>query len=210
MEHRYRDSRHRLAYRNLSRTNFSSFLTGPLAMSDLGRRPSFFYVKVANSAKLARQYSNVPWNVNGREETGGERGIRTPGPREGSAVFKTAPFGHSGISPPGYRILSTGFGAVKKWSERDLRAMVIRKSEKDGGTGRAPATEIRRQLPKYRHVGSSSSRCWVLGLTPRFVTAWSLFPITERAWRQTIPSAPKARWSSSATRSSPSRISRIW
>ncbi len=30
---------------------------------------------------------------------GGEVGIRTLGTREGSAVFKTAPFGHSGTSP---------------------------------------------------------------------------------------------------------------
>ena len=30
---------------------------------------------------------------------GGERGIRTPGPREQTAVFETAPFDHSGISP---------------------------------------------------------------------------------------------------------------
>ncbi len=30
---------------------------------------------------------------------GGEGGIRTPGAREGSAVFETAPFGRSGTSP---------------------------------------------------------------------------------------------------------------
>jgi hypothetical protein len=29
----------------------------------------------------------------------GERGIRTPGAREGTTVFETAPFDHSGISP---------------------------------------------------------------------------------------------------------------
>ncbi len=29
----------------------------------------------------------------------GERGIRTPGPRKGTAVFKTAAFDHSAISP---------------------------------------------------------------------------------------------------------------
>ncbi len=30
---------------------------------------------------------------------GGERGIRTPGARKGSTVFKTAAFDHSAISP---------------------------------------------------------------------------------------------------------------
>ena len=34
-----------------------------------------------------------------RTNYGGERGIRTPGPRKGSAVFETAPFNRSGISP---------------------------------------------------------------------------------------------------------------
>ena len=29
----------------------------------------------------------------------GEKGIRTPGAREGTTVFETAPFDHSGISP---------------------------------------------------------------------------------------------------------------
>jgi hypothetical protein len=29
----------------------------------------------------------------------GERGIRTPGPRERTTVFETAPIDHSGISP---------------------------------------------------------------------------------------------------------------
>ena len=32
-------------------------------------------------------------------ETGGEGGIRTHGPREGSTVFETVPIGHSGTSP---------------------------------------------------------------------------------------------------------------
>lgn len=32
---------------------------------------------------------------------GGETGIRTLGTREGSTVFETAPFDHSGISPRG-------------------------------------------------------------------------------------------------------------
>jgi hypothetical protein len=34
---------------------------------------------------------------------GGETGIRTLGTREGSTVFETAPFDHSGISPRGSR-----------------------------------------------------------------------------------------------------------
>ena len=33
------------------------------------------------------------------EKTGGETGIRTLGPREGTTVFETAPFDHSGTSP---------------------------------------------------------------------------------------------------------------
>ena len=33
--------------------------------------------------------------------SGGETGIRTLGPREGSTVFETAPFDHSGTSPRG-------------------------------------------------------------------------------------------------------------
>ncbi len=33
------------------------------------------------------------------EASGGETGIRTLGTREGSTVFETAPFDHSGISP---------------------------------------------------------------------------------------------------------------
>lgn len=31
--------------------------------------------------------------------SGGERGIRTPGPRKRTTVFKTAAFDHSAISP---------------------------------------------------------------------------------------------------------------
>ena len=31
--------------------------------------------------------------------SGGETGIRTLGPREGTTVFETAPFDHSGTSP---------------------------------------------------------------------------------------------------------------
>ena len=33
------------------------------------------------------------------EINGGETGIRTLGPREGTTVFETAPFDHSGTSP---------------------------------------------------------------------------------------------------------------
>lgn len=33
--------------------------------------------------------------------SGGETGIRTLGPREGTTVFETAPFDHSGTSPRG-------------------------------------------------------------------------------------------------------------
>jgi hypothetical protein len=33
------------------------------------------------------------------EKYGGETGIRTLGPREGTTVFETAPFDHSGTSP---------------------------------------------------------------------------------------------------------------
>ena len=33
--------------------------------------------------------------------SGGETGIRTLGTREGSTVFETAPFDHSGTSPRG-------------------------------------------------------------------------------------------------------------
>ena len=47
-------------------------------------------------------------NHNATKEYGGERGIRTPGTREGSVVFKTTPFGHSGISPP----FTFGFGVL--------------------------------------------------------------------------------------------------
>ena len=35
------------------------------------------------------------------EDSGGETGIRTLGTREGSTVFETAPFDHSGTSPRG-------------------------------------------------------------------------------------------------------------
>jgi hypothetical protein len=34
--------------------------------------------------------------------SGGETGIRTLGTREGSTVFETAPFDHSGTSPRGH------------------------------------------------------------------------------------------------------------
>ncbi len=33
---------------------------------------------------------------------GGEGGIRTHGPRKGTTVFETAPFGRSGTSPNSY------------------------------------------------------------------------------------------------------------
>ena len=36
-----------------------------------------------------------------RQTYGGETGIRTLGTREGSTVFETAPFDHSGTSPRG-------------------------------------------------------------------------------------------------------------
>ena len=36
-----------------------------------------------------------------QEYSGGETGIRTLGTREGSTVFETAPFDHSGTSPRG-------------------------------------------------------------------------------------------------------------
>ena len=36
-------------------------------------------------------------------KNGGETGIRTLGPREGTTVFETAPFDHSGTSPRGVR-----------------------------------------------------------------------------------------------------------
>ncbi len=34
-----------------------------------------------------------------QRDNGGETGIRTLGPREGTTVFETAPFDHSGTSP---------------------------------------------------------------------------------------------------------------
>ena len=43
-------------------------------------------------------------------ECGGETGIRTLGPREGTTVFETAPFDHSGTSPYRQGITDSGLG----------------------------------------------------------------------------------------------------
>ena len=47
-------------------------------------------------------------STNLQGDCGGETGIRTLGPREGTTVFETAPFDHSGTSPRG-----SGGGAFK-------------------------------------------------------------------------------------------------
>ena len=45
---------------------------------------------------------------------GGERGIRTLGAREGTTVFETAPFNHSGTSPsPFYYLVSRRYAIYK-------------------------------------------------------------------------------------------------
>ena len=54
---------------------------------------------------------------------GGGRGIRTPGAREGSTVFKTAAFNHSAIPPaPGMSNRGSGFASPH------LRMLTARKS----------------------------------------------------------------------------------
>lgn len=55
-------------------------------------------------------------------KSGGETGIRTLGTREGSTVFETAPFDHSGTSPRGVKgrlkwnsqARKGGFGALSR------------------------------------------------------------------------------------------------
>jgi hypothetical protein len=47
---------------------------------------------------------------------GGETGIRTLGPREGTTVFETAPFDHSGTSPSAVSIISCGWACKQKLS----------------------------------------------------------------------------------------------
>ena len=54
--------------------------------------------------------------------SGGETGIRTLGPREGTTVFETAPFDHSGTSPR--RVWEARLGDARKrrnlFSARDV------------------------------------------------------------------------------------------
>src|SRR5690554_3171209 len=52
---------------------------------------------------------------------GGETGIRTLGPREGSTVFETAPFNRSGTSPNGKR--HDGPCRHKTGGERGIRTL---------------------------------------------------------------------------------------
>ena len=52
-------------------------------------------------AKQARQPRKLRRPLLNSRSSGGETGIRTLGPREGSTVFETAPFDRSGTSPRG-------------------------------------------------------------------------------------------------------------
>ncbi len=60
------------------------------------------------------------------EKSGGETGIRTLGTREGTTVFETAPFDHSGTSPRGrFNMVMAGRVQEGNWpaSKKSARSM---------------------------------------------------------------------------------------
>ena len=60
------------------------------------------------------------------EPYGGETGIRTLGTREGSTVFETAPFDHSGTSPVAIYIFFRGYFAIQKMKQTYLSVVLFK------------------------------------------------------------------------------------
>ena len=63
------------------------------------------------------------------DESGGEGGIRTHGTREGSTVFETAPFDHSGTSPR-FGVVSGGFREVGVEAQEGMNENLVRDQRK--------------------------------------------------------------------------------
>lgn len=61
--------------------------------------------------------------------SGGEGGIRTHGTREGSTVFETAPFDHSGTSPR-FGVVSGGFREVGVEAQEGMNENLVRDQRK--------------------------------------------------------------------------------
>jgi hypothetical protein len=65
-----------------------------------GLLSSFVYEsKIATLISKKKPYMHKKKAPSVKKELSGEKGIRTPGALAGTAVFETAPFDHSGISP---------------------------------------------------------------------------------------------------------------
>ena len=124
---------------------------------------------------------------------GGEGGIRTPGPPEGTADFESAPFGHSGTSPGTGRTSRTGGGIVGNRRPCGNVRNIGRSSTRFGRDDRfrdGVDSPIEARFPTVAAAGRNSQAC--------------ARRIRVNVSRRALPFGPPRRARASAPRSPPS------